>query len=59
MANNLIQKGHKLVVYDLVKASVDTAVAAGATAAESPAQVGQASKYSISIGGGGVVEGDE
>ena len=39
MANNLLQKGHKLVVYDLVKASVDSAVAAGATAATSPAQV--------------------
>ena len=39
MANNLLQKGHKLVVYDLVKSSVDAAVAAGATAAQSPAQV--------------------
>ncbi len=38
MANNLLQKGHKLVVYDLVKSSVDSAVAAGATAAQSPAQ---------------------
>lgn len=39
MANNLLKKGHKLVVYDLVKASMDTAIAAGAVPADSPAQV--------------------
>lgn len=39
MANNLINKGHKLVVYDLVQSSVDSAVAAGAVKADSPSQV--------------------
>ena len=40
MANNLMKKGHQLVVFDLAKSAVDTAVAAGAIKAESPLQVG-------------------
>ncbi len=39
MANNLISKGHKLVVFDLVKPAVDAAVAAGAIKADSPSLV--------------------
>lgn len=39
MAQNLIQKGHQLVVYDVVKASMDVAVTAGAIKADSPFQV--------------------
>ena len=39
MANNLLKKGHELVVYDTVKASMDAAISAGAVPAESPAQV--------------------
>lgn len=41
MANNLIKKGHQLVVFDLVRPAVDAAVAAGATKADSPSQVGE------------------
>ncbi|MFT4101375.1 MAG: 3-hydroxyisobutyrate dehydrogenase [Burkholderiaceae bacterium] len=37
MAQNLIKAGHSLVVFDLSKAAIDTAVAAGAKAAESAA----------------------
>lgn len=39
MANNLIKNGQKLVVFDLVKSAVDTAVAAGAIKADNPSQV--------------------
>ena len=39
MANNLIAKGHKLVVFDVVQPAVDAAVAAGALKADSPSQV--------------------
>lgn len=39
MANNLINKGYPLVVYDLMKPAVDSAVAAGAIKADSPSQV--------------------
>lgn len=39
MANNLMKKGHQLVVFDLAKSAVDTAVAAGAVKAENPSQV--------------------
>ncbi|MBE9555650.1 MAG: 3-hydroxyisobutyrate dehydrogenase [Proteobacteria bacterium] len=38
MAENLLKAGHKLRVFDLAKASVDKAVAAGATAAASVAE---------------------
>lgn len=39
MANNLINKGHQLVVFDVVKPALDIAVAAGAIKADSPSQV--------------------
>ena len=39
MANNLIKKGHQLVVFDLMKPAVESAVAAGAIKADSPSQV--------------------
>jgi 2-hydroxy-3-oxopropionate reductase len=47
MAKNLLKAGHKLVVYDVVKASVDDVVAAGAAAGASSADV--ASRSSIVI----------
>ena len=40
MANNLLQKGHKLVVYDIMESAVSQAVSAGAVKATSPAEVG-------------------
>lgn len=39
MANNLLSKGHKLVVFDLVQPAVEAAVAAGAIKADNPSQV--------------------
>jgi len=39
MAKNLLQKGEQVVAFDVDKASLDTAVAAGATPASSPAEV--------------------
>ena len=39
MANNLIQSGHRLVVFDLVKSAMQDAVGAGAQRAGSPAEV--------------------
>lgn len=39
MAQNLMKKGHKLVVFDLVQPAVETAVATGAVKAETPSQV--------------------
>src|SRR3954471_1519755 len=47
MAKNLLKAGHKLVVYDVVKTSVDDVTAAGATSGTSAADV--ASKSSIII----------
>lgn len=39
MAQNLMKKGHNLVVYDLVKPAMEKAEAAGAIRAEKPSQV--------------------
>ena len=39
MAHNLMQKGHQLIVYDLVESAVQEAVGAGAQKAGSPAEV--------------------
>ena len=39
MAKNLLQKGEQVVAFDVDKASLDAAVAAGAEAASSPAEV--------------------
>ena len=47
MAKNLLKAGHKLVVYDIVDASVKELVQAGATAGESPKDV--ASKCDLII----------
>ena len=44
MAHNLIQSGHRLVVFDLVDSAMQDAVGAGAQRAGSPAEVGGA-KY--------------
>lgn len=41
MAKNLMKAGHSLVVYDVVKASIDELVEAGATAASSSKEVAQ------------------
>ena len=42
MAHNLIQSGHRLVVFDLVDSAMQDAVGAGAQRAGSPAEVGGA-----------------
>ena len=39
MAHNLIQSGHRLVVFDLVDSAMQDAVGAGAQRAGSPAEV--------------------
>ena len=39
MAHNLIQSGHRLVVFDLVDSAMQDAVSAGAQRAGSPAEV--------------------
>ena len=39
MAQNLLKKGHRLVVYDVMESAVKTAVATGAVKADSPSQV--------------------
>ena len=39
MANNLLQKGKKLIVYDVVDSAMKQAVSAGARHASSPAEV--------------------
>jgi len=69
MAKNLIKAGHKLVVHDVVKASVDELVAAGAAKGESSADVASRSEIVITmlpdgpdvdtavLGAGGVLEG--
>ena len=69
MAKNLIKAGHKLIVHDVVRASVDELVAAGAARGESSADVASRSEVVITmlpdgpdvetavLGAGGVVEG--
>jgi len=49
MVKNLLKAGHQLVVYDVVKGSVDNAVAAGATAAASSKEVAQSCAYIITM----------
>lgn len=41
MANNLIEKGYELIVYNRTKEKAEPLVAKGATLAETPAEVGQ------------------
>jgi 2-hydroxy-3-oxopropionate reductase len=69
MAKNLLKAGHTLVVYDVVKASLDDVAAAGATAGSSAADVATRSEIVITmlpdgpdveaavLGAGGVLEG--
>ena len=46
MAHNLIQSGHRLVVFDLVESAMQDIVGAGAQRAGSPAEVGgEENKY--------------
>ena len=39
MARNLLQKGHKVMVYDIVNAQVEAAAKDGAIVAEGPSQI--------------------
>lgn len=69
MAKNLLKAGHKLVVHDVVRASVDDVVAAGAVSGTSSADVASRSSVIITmlpdgpdvetavLGPGGVLEG--
>lgn len=69
MAKNLLKAGHKLVVHDMVRASVDEVVSAGAARGESSADVAARSSIIITmlpdgpdvetavLGPGGVLEG--
>ncbi len=69
MAKNLLKAGHKLVVFDVVKASVDEVTAAGATKGASSADVAKQTDIIITmlpdgpevetavLGAGGVLEG--
>ncbi|WP_392558885.1 sulfolactaldehyde 3-reductase [Orbus mooreae] len=49
MAKNLIKKGNKLTVYDINSEAVKELVAAGATAASSPAQATQGNEFIITM----------
>lgn len=49
MALNILKGGHKLTVFDLNKAAVATLIAAGATAAASPREVGAASEIVVTM----------
>ena len=49
MAHNLLAKGHRLVVCDLVQSSVAELVQAGAEAAGSPAQVARQASTIITM----------
>ena len=49
MAKNLIKAGHKLIVHDVVRASVDEIVAAGAARGESSADVASRSEIVITM----------
>lgn len=47
MANNLLEKGKKLIVYDVVDSSLKQAVSAGARQASSPAEVSTCTCFSM------------
>ena len=49
MAHNLLRAGHQLVVFDIVRESVDNLVAAGAEAAASPKEVAQSCMVIITM----------
>jgi 3-hydroxyisobutyrate dehydrogenase-like beta-hydroxyacid dehydrogenase len=71
MARNLLNKGHRLIVADIMPAAVSSLVAAGAAAAATPREVAAASEIVITmlpdapdvervaLGTGGIVEGIE
>ncbi|HEX6795003.1 MAG TPA: NAD(P)-binding domain-containing protein, partial [Casimicrobiaceae bacterium] len=49
MARNILKKGHRLIVTDVVPAAVQSLVAAGATAAAMPREVAAASEIIITM----------
>ena len=49
MVRNLLKAGHQVVVYDIVKESVDDAVSAGAVAATSAKEVAESCKHVITM----------
>jgi len=49
MARNILAKGHSLVVFDVVAASVESVVAAGARAARSPREVAEGADFVITM----------
>ncbi|MEM1484105.1 2-hydroxy-3-oxopropionate reductase [Oscillospiraceae bacterium PP1C4] len=49
MVNNLLKAGHEVIVFDVVKANVEAAVAAGAKAAESSKAVAQTCSVIITM----------
>ncbi|MFZ5828104.1 MAG: 2-hydroxy-3-oxopropionate reductase [Bacillota bacterium] len=49
MAKNLMKAGHELLVYDIVPTAVEDVVAAGATAATSPADVASQCSFIITM----------
>jgi len=69
MARNILGKGHRLIVFDVVPKAVASLVAAGATSAATPAAVAAASEITITmlpdapdvlrvaLGDNGIVEG--
>jgi len=49
MAGNLVKKGHSVVVYDVVKDSVDALAGQGATTAQNPAEVAAKSDLVVTM----------
>ncbi len=49
MANNLLERGHRLVVYDVVSSSVDPFSGKGVVVAKTPAEVAQQTKTVLTM----------
>ena len=49
MAQNLMKKGHKLIVYDVIPTSLEKAISAGAEKADSPAHVAQQARTIVTM----------
>ncbi|VFS32110.1 oxidoreductase with NAD(P)-binding Rossmann-fold domain, 3-hydroxyisobutyrate dehydrogenase [Escherichia coli] len=49
MANNLLQKGHSLQVFDVNTQAVDALVTQGATAAQTPAEAAASAEFIITM----------
>ncbi len=49
MANNLLQKGHSLQVFDVNAQAVDALVTQGATAAQTPAEAAAGAEFIITM----------